>query len=157
MDKNIRDIKFNLDQTQHAVKSNHQTLIAINTHYTTAVKSLCYTTTQTHRDKQLSDSVVCEHLLVCEGDFERTVLLGPLLWPVMFTLLLSTLHSVGYHGNHMDLFLPHHTPEVSDSLWERACGKFRTPRAKELRCTSYVAYLEWQCTFCLVSNPECQI
>ena len=113
--------------------------------------------TQTHRDKQLSDGVVCKHLLVCEGDFERTVLLGPLLWPVLLTLFLSTLHSVGYHGNHMDLFLPHHPPEVSDSLWERACGKSRTPRAKELRCTSYVAYLEWQCTFCLVSNPECQI
>ena len=82
--------------------------------------------TQTHRDKQLSDGVVCEHLLVCEGDFERTVLLGPLLWPVLLTLLLSSLHSIGYHGNHMELFLPNHPPEISDSVRERACEQFRT-------------------------------
>ena len=103
---------------------------------------------KTYSDKQLPDGVVCKHLLVCEGDFERTVLLGPLLWPVLLTLLLSSLHSIGYHGNHMNLLLPHHPPEVSDSLWERACGKFRTS-TEEVRCKSYVAHLEWLCTSCL--------
>ena len=112
--------------------------------------------TQTHRDKQLSDGVVCKHLLVYEGNFERTVLLGPLLWPVVFTLLLSSFHSVGYHGNHMDLFLPHHPPKVSDSLRERTCGKFRIS-TEELRYKFYVAHLEWQYTSCLENSPECQI
>ena len=73
---------------------------------------------QTHRDKQLPDGVVCKHLLVCEHDFERTILLRPLLWPVLLTLLLSPLHNIGYHGNHMDPFLPHQPPKVSDSVWE---------------------------------------
>ena len=118
------------------MKNNHQILTATNTHYTTVVMLISVTVlyNRTHRDKQLSDGVVCKHLLVCESDFERTILLGPLLWPVMLTLLLSPLHSVGYHGNHMDLFLPHHPPEVSDSLREGAYGKFRNSRAKELRC-----------------------
>ena len=73
---------------------------------------------QTHRDKQLPDGVVCKHLLVCEHDFERTILLRPLLWPVLLTLLLSPLHNIGYHGNHMDPFLPHQPPKVSDSVWK---------------------------------------
>ena len=88
---------------------------------------------KTHRDKQLSDGVVCEHLLVCEGDFEWTILLGPLLWPVLLTLLLSPLHSIGYHGNYIDLFLPHHPPEVSDSLWERAYRKCESSEIQKLK------------------------
>ena len=142
------------------MKTNHQILITTNTHYTTAVMLVLITVLyhKTHGDKHLSDGVVCEHLLVCEGDFERTVLLGPMLWPVLLTLLLSTLHSVGYHGNHIDLFLPHHPPEVSDSLWERACGKCESSELQlKLNYKSYETYLEWQCTFCLESNPEHQI
>ena len=73
---------------------------------------------QTHRDKQLPDGVVRKHLLVCEGDFEWTTLFCPLIWPVVLTLLLSPLHNIGYHGNHMDLLLPHKPPEVSNSVWE---------------------------------------
>ena len=76
---------------------------------------------KTHRDKKLPDGVVCKHLLVCEGDFEQTILFGPLIWPVLLTLMLSPLHSIGYHGNQMDLFLPHQPPEVSNSAWEGAC------------------------------------
>ena len=73
---------------------------------------------QTYSDKQLPNGVVCKHLLVCEGDFEWTIPLGPLVWPVLLTLLLSLPHSIGYHGNHMDPFLPHQPPEVSNSVWE---------------------------------------
>ena len=76
---------------------------------------------QTYSDKQLPNGVVCKHLLVCESDFERTILLGPLVWPVLLTFLLSPLHSIGYHGNNVDLFLPHQPPEVSNSVWEGAC------------------------------------
>ena len=73
---------------------------------------------QTHSDKELPDGVVCKHLLFCEGDFEWTILLGPLIWPVLLTLLLCPLHYIGYHGNHMDPFLPHQPPKVSNSVWE---------------------------------------
>ena len=73
---------------------------------------------QTHRDKQLPDGVVCKHLMVCEGDLEWTILLGPLIWPVLLTLLLSPLQNIGYHGNYMDLFLPHQPPEVINSVWK---------------------------------------
>ena len=75
---------------------------------------------QTHRDKQLPDSIVCKHLLICEHDFEWTILLGPLIWPVPLTFLLSLLHNIGYHGNHMDPFLPHQPPKVINSVWEGA-------------------------------------
>ena len=73
---------------------------------------------QTHRDRKLPDGVVRKHLLVCKGDFEWTILLGPLIWPVLLTLPLSPLHSIGYHGNNVDLFLPYQPPEVSHSVWE---------------------------------------
>ena len=76
---------------------------------------------KTYSDKKLSDGVVSKDMLVCEGDFEWTILFGPLVWPVLLTLLLSPLHSIGYHGNHMDLFLPHQPPEVSNSVWEGTC------------------------------------
>ena len=114
------------------MKNNHQILIATNTHYTTVVMLISVTVLyhKTHRDKQLSDGVVGKHLLVCESDFERTVLLGPLLWPVMLTLVLSPFHSIGYHGNHTDSFLPHHPPEVSDSVWE---GTYRKCESSELQ------------------------
>ena len=72
---------------------------------------------KTHSDKKLSDGVVSKDMLVCEGDFERTKFFGSLVWPVLLTLMLSPLHSIGYHGNHMDLFLPHQPPEVSNSVW----------------------------------------
>ena len=62
--------------------------------------------------------MVCKHLLVCEGDFEWTILFGPLVWPVWLTLMLSPLHSIGYHGNNVDLFLPYQPPEVNNSVWE---------------------------------------
>ena len=73
---------------------------------------------KTHSDKQLPDGIVCKDLLICEGDFKWAVLLSPLIWPVLLTLLLSPLHCISYHGNHMDLFLPHQPPEVSNSVWE---------------------------------------
>ena len=60
-------------------------------------------------------------MLVCEGDFEWAVLLGPLAGPVLLTLLLSPFHNTSYHGNYMDLLLPHQPPEVSDSVWEGTC------------------------------------
>ena len=85
----------------------------------------------THSDKKLPDGVVCKHMLVCEGDFERTILLGPLVWPVLLTLMLSPLHNIGYHGNHMYLFLPHQPPEVSNSVWE-GTYKFRTSAQTEI-------------------------
>ena len=72
----------------------------------------------THSDKKLPDGVVRKDQPVCEGDFEWTILFGPVIWPVLLTLMLSPLHSIGYHGNHMYLFLPHQPPEVSNSVWE---------------------------------------
>ena len=75
---------------------------------------------QTHRDKQLPDGIVCKDLLVCEGDFEWTILLCTFIWPVLLTLLLPPLHSIGYHGNNVDPLLPHQPPEVSNSVWEGA-------------------------------------
>ena len=79
---------------------------------------------RTHSDKQLSNDVVCKHLLVCEGDFEGTILLGTLAGPVLLTLLLAPLHNIGYHGNYTDPLLPHQPPEVSDGVWEGACESF---------------------------------
>ena len=73
---------------------------------------------QTHRDRKLPDGVVRKHLLVGKGDFEWTILLCPLVWPVLLTLLLFPLHSIGHHGNNVDLFLPYQPPEVSNSVWE---------------------------------------
>ena len=58
----------------------------------------------------------CMDLQVCEGDIEWTILFGPFLWLILLTLLLSPLHSTGYHGNHMNSFLP-----VSNSVWEGTC------------------------------------
>ena len=74
---------------------------------------------QTYSDKKLPDGVVCKHMLVCKGDFEWTILFGPLIWPVLLTLLLSSFHSIGYHGNNVDPFLPYKPPEVNNSVWER--------------------------------------
>jgi len=75
---------------------------------------------RTHSDKQLSDGVVCKHLLVCKGYLEGTVLLGPLAGPVLLTLLLAPLQNIGYHGNYGNSLLPHQPPEVSDSFWKGA-------------------------------------
>ena len=72
---------------------------------------------KTYSDKKLPDGVVCKHLLVREHDFEWTILFGPLIWPVLLTLLLPFLHGIGYHGNNVDSFLPHKPPEVSNSVW----------------------------------------
>jgi len=78
----------------------------------------------THSSKQLSDGVVCKHLLVCEGDLEGTVLLGPLAGPVLLALLLVPLPNIGYHGNYRNPLLPHQPPEVSNGVREGACERF---------------------------------
>ena len=79
---------------------------------------------RTHSDKQLSDGVVCKHLLVCKGYLEGTVLLGPLAGPVLLTLLLAPLQNIGYHGNYRNSLLPQQPPEVSDGVREGACERF---------------------------------
>ena len=87
---------------------------------------------KTYSDKKLPDGVVCKDMLVCESDFEQTILIGPLVWPVLLTLMLSPLHSIGYHGNHRDLFLPHQPPEVSNSVRE---GTYKIQNLSWYLCT----------------------
>jgi len=68
--------------------------------------------------------VVCKHLLVCEGDLEGTVLLGPLAGPILLTLLLPPLQNIGYHGNYRNPLLLYQPPHVSDGVWEGAYKRF---------------------------------
>ena len=117
---------------------------------------------QTHRDQQLPYSVVCQHLLVCEGNFEWTILFGPLIWPVLFTLLLSPLHSICYHGNHTNLFLPHQPPEVINSVWEGTCKiqnfswKPCTLTEMQVACSSpWVAMYFLSCEYPWMLNIRC--
>ena len=119
------------------------------------------TPSQTHSDKQLSDGVVCKHLLVCERDLEGTILLGPLAGPVLLTLLLSSLFNVGHHGNYKDPLLPHQPPEVSDGVWEGVCESFEivvgciNPSIAICTTEGYYSHLGWLCTSCVENSPVC--
>ena len=69
---------------------------------------------------QCSDNVVSKHLLVSKCDSEWPILLGLLVWPVLLTLPLTSLHNIGEHHNDLHLLLPHKPPDICESIWQWA-------------------------------------
>ena len=71
----------------------------------------------THHQLKLPDGVVCKGVLFHNGNIEWAIVLAtPTFRPVLLTFLGPAFLNVGYHDNSPDLLLPHHLPEVSDSV-----------------------------------------
>lgn len=68
-------------------------------------------------NSECSDGVVCELVLVSDGDLERAIACAVRSWPVLQTFYLFSLHKIGQHHNGWALFLPDQPPEISDSDW----------------------------------------
>ena len=68
---------------------------------------------------QFAYGVVCQYLLSRDGDFEGAETAAPSLWPVALALGLLSLLQVSDHHDGGRPLLPHQTPEVHQSLWQR--------------------------------------
>ncbi len=66
-----------------------------------------------HSEQELSDSVVCQNLLVSDSDSEWTILYTLLVGPVLLTFYLFALDKVGEHHYNGWSFLPYEMPEIS--------------------------------------------
>ena len=73
-----------------------------------------------YHNHKFSDCVVCQNLLVSNDDMKWSVALVARLWPVLFTLVSTSLLTVGEHDYCRGSLLPHHPPEVNQSVGKGA-------------------------------------
>ena len=70
----------------------------------------------TYSELQCPGGVVREDLLFCDGDFEGSKVFGARVWPVLLTLLLVTLLTVGHHDDGRWSLLPYQSPEINKHM-----------------------------------------
>ena len=75
----------------------------------------------TYFNPKFSNSEVSKHLLVNQGDVERSKIFGVTVGPVLLTLDFLILLDVGYHDDSVYLFLPYHPPVISQCRTEWTC------------------------------------
>ena len=72
----------------------------------------------TYCNCKVSDSIVCQYLLVSDDDLEWPIIFLSRLRPVLLTLDSASLLTVGEHDYCRGSLLPHHPPEVNHSVGE---------------------------------------